>query len=177
VENPEESPVEENSVNVESVEVAEGIEFPDTADGRMWVAGAVVVDGRGNAFAQRRSATRKVFPHCWDIVGGHVEAGETMLQALAREVGEETGWTLSAVAAELYRLDWDPGDGRTRSEIDYLVRVDGDLAAPALEAGKHTEFMWVDDSRLHLLRDARDPGDYFITDIVRMGLEAARELR
>ncbi|GAA1089468.1 NUDIX hydrolase [Nocardiopsis metallicus] len=171
--------MEENTVNVETgnVEVAEGIEFPDTSDGRLWVAGAVIVDERGNAFAQRRSGTRKVFPHCWDIVGGHVEEGESMLQALAREITEETGWTLCAVVAELYRLDWDPGDGRTRREVDYLVRVDGDLAAPALEIGKHTEFMWVDDSRLHLLRDARDPGDYFITEIVQMGLAAARDLR
>ena len=126
--------MEENTVNVETgkVEVAEGIEFPDTSDGRLWVAGAVVIDERGNAFAQRRSATRKVFPHCWDIVGGHVEEGESMLQALSREIREETGWALSAVVAELYRLDWDPGDGRTRREVDYLVRVDGDLAAPAL---------------------------------------------
>ncbi|WP_017590309.1 NUDIX hydrolase [Nocardiopsis ganjiahuensis] len=160
-----------------NVEIAEGIEFPDTADGRMWVAGAVIVDDRGNAFAQRRSATRKVFPNCWDVVGGHVEDGETMLQALAREVHEETGWTLSAVVAELYRLDWDPGDGRTRSEVDYLVRVDGDLADPTLEADKHTEFMWVDETGLDLLRDSRDPGEYFIRDIVEKGLAAARELR
>lgn len=159
-----------------NVEIAEGIEFPDTADGRRWVAGAVIIDERGNVFAQRRSATRKVFPHCWDVVGGHVEDGEGMLQALAREIHEETGWTLATVVAELYRLDWDPGDGQTRREVDYLVRVDGDLADPVLEVGKHTEFMWVDDTKLHLLHDARDPGDYFIREIVQMGLEAAREL-
>ncbi|GHC69697.1 hypothetical protein GCM10007079_00500 [Nocardiopsis terrae] len=159
-----------------SIDVAEGIEFPDTSDGNRWVAGAVITDGRGNAFTQRRSATRKVFPHCWDIVGGHVEEGEGMLDALAREIHEETGWRLSSVEAELYRLDWDPGDGVTRREVDYLVRVDGDLADPTLEAEKHTEFMWVDDTRVHLLRDARDPGDYFITDIVRKGLDAARAL-
>ncbi|MBR8740591.1 NUDIX domain-containing protein [Nocardiopsis sp. MG754419] len=159
-----------------SVRVAEGIAFPDTSDGRRWVAGAVIVDGRGRAFAQRRSATRKVFPHCWDIVGGHVEDGEGMLDALSREVAEETGWRLTEVVAELYRLDWDPGDGITRREIDYLVRVDGDLDAPALEVGKHTEYMWVDDSLVDRLRDARDPGDYFITDIVRMGLDTARTL-
>jgi 8-oxo-dGTP diphosphatase len=163
--------VKESTVNVE---IAEGITFPDTADGERWVAGAVVVDAQGRAFAQRRSATRKVFPNCWDVVGGHVEDGETMLGALAREIHEETGWTLSAVVAELYRLDWDPGDGVTRREVDYLVRVDGDLTAPVLEADKHTEYMWVDDAKLHLLRDARDPGDYFITDIVKLGLEAAR---
>ncbi|OLT24198.1 NUDIX hydrolase [Nocardiopsis sp. CNR-923] len=156
------------------IEVAPGIEFPDTADGRTWVAGAVIADPRGRVFAQRRSPTRTVFPHCWDIVGGHVEQGESMLEGLAREVAEETGWRLTEVLAELFALDWDPGDGVTRREIDYLVRVEGDLSAPRLEPDKHTEYLWVDDSTVHVLRDERDPGDYFITDIVQRGLDAAR---
>ena len=58
--------------------------------------------------------------------------------------------------------------------MNYLVRVEGDLSAPRLEEGKHTEFLWVDDSLVHLLRDAREPDDYFITDVVRQGLKAAR---
>lgn len=159
-----------------SVRVAEGIEFPDTTDGRRWVAAAAIIDERGNVFAQRRSATRKVFPHCWDVVGGHVEEGEGMLDALTREIAEETGWKLSEVLAELCLLDWDPGDGVLRREIDYLVRVEGDLNRPTLEVGKHTEFMWVDESKVPLLHDARDPGDYFIADVVQKGLDAARAL-
>jgi 8-oxo-dGTP pyrophosphatase MutT (NUDIX family) len=43
----------------------------------------------------RRSWDRRTFPGCWDIVGGHVEAGEDLLTALNREVEEETGWQLS----------------------------------------------------------------------------------
>ncbi len=34
-------------------------------------------------------------------------------------------------------------DGLARVETDWLVRVDGDLAAPVLEAGKHTEYRWL----------------------------------
>jgi 8-oxo-dGTP pyrophosphatase MutT (NUDIX family) len=64
------------------ITVAPGIEFPDTSDGRTHVAGAIIADPAGRVFAQRRSPTRKVFPHCWDIVGGHVEPGETMLEGL-----------------------------------------------------------------------------------------------
>lgn len=156
------------------ITVAPGIAFPDTSDGRTHVAGAVIVDDRGRIFTQRRSAARKIFPHCWDIVSGHVEQGEGMLDTLAREVEEETGWRLTTVLAELFRISWDPGDGLTRHEVDYLVRVEGDLDAPRLEPGKHTEFMWVDDSLVHRLRDARDPADYFVTDIVRRGLDAGR---
>ncbi|WP_412759347.1 NUDIX domain-containing protein [Nocardiopsis rhodophaea] len=159
------------------VEIAEGIVFPDTGDGGLWVGGAVIIDDEGRAFAQRRSPDRKIFPHCWDIVGGHVETGETMVQALRREIAEETGWELAAVLDELYRLVWTPDDGIERHEVDYLVRVDGDLAAPRLEPGKHTEFMWVDGDHVHLLHDHRDPGDYFITEIVSRGLESARKLR
>ncbi|MBB6121063.1 NUDIX domain-containing protein [Nocardiopsis algeriensis] len=161
---------------MDGIQVAPGIGFPDTSDGRTYVAGAVIAAPDGRIFAQRRSPHRKVFPHCWDIVGGHVEEGETMLEGLAREVAEETGWRLTEVLSELYRVDWDPGDGVTRREVDYLVRVEGDLSAPQLEKDKHTEFMWVDEPLLPKLRDARDPGDYFITDIVRLGLEAARKL-
>ncbi|WP_306368288.1 NUDIX domain-containing protein [Nocardiopsis sp. CC223A] len=159
---------------IDDIEVAPGIVFPDTSDGRTHVAGAIIAAPDGRIFAQRRSPHRKVFPHCWDIVGGHVEPGETMLAGLVREVEEETGWRLRRVEAELFRIDWDPGDGVTRHEVDYLVRVDGDLDSPRLEVGKHTEFMWVDEAKVPLLRDARDPGDYFITDIVKLGLDAAR---
>ncbi|MDA2812464.1 NUDIX domain-containing protein [Nocardiopsis sp. RSe5-2] len=158
------------------VAVREGIVFPDTGDGRRWVVGAVVVDGRGRAFAQRRSPDRKAFPNCWDVVGGHVEPGETAPRALAREIAEETGWRLRSVEAELYRLVWTPDDGVERHEVDYLVRVDGDLSAPRLEEGKHTEFMWVEQGREDLLHDDRDPGDYFIADIVRKGITAAHAL-
>ncbi|TQN33004.1 ADP-ribose pyrophosphatase YjhB (NUDIX family) [Haloactinospora alba] len=158
------------------VEVADGISFPDTNDGNRWVVGGVITDGTGRAFAQRRSPNRALFPHCWDIVGGHVEPGESMLDALGREITEETGWRLTAVLADLYRLVWTPGDGVDRYEIDYLVRVDGDLSAPELEREKHTEFMWVDENETHLLRDHRDPGDYFVADIVALGLGRAKEL-
>lgn len=159
---------------MDGIAVAPGIEFPDTSDGRTFVAGAVITDPAGRVFAQRRSPDRKVFPYCWDIVGGHVEHGEGMLDGLAREVREETGWRLAEVIEELFRVDWDPGDGVVRHEVDYLVRVEGDLGAPRLEPGKHTEYLWVDDSLVDQLRDGRDPDDYFITKVVRRGLDAAR---
>lgn len=40
-----------------------------------------------------RSAHRKAFPSCWDLIGGHVEANETTEQALVREFQEEVGIT------------------------------------------------------------------------------------
>jgi 8-oxo-dGTP diphosphatase len=36
-------------------------------------------------------ASHKTFPNCWDMFGGHIEAGETEVEALVRELGEELG--------------------------------------------------------------------------------------
>jgi 8-oxo-dGTP pyrophosphatase MutT (NUDIX family) len=116
------------------------------------------VDDRGRIFFQMRSARRKLFPNTWDIVGGHLEDGETSEEAMRREVAEETGWAVSVVLAELGEMAYTGDDGIDRVETDYLVRVDGDLTRPRLEEGKHTEFRWLAADELDVL-DINEPVD------------------
>ena len=99
-----------------------------------WV-GAIVRDRRNRVYAHRRTPDRRLRPGTWDI-GGHLEAGQTPRQALARELQEETGWRLRHVEAVIADWEWEHG-GVVRRELDDLVAVDGDLAAPRLETGKH----------------------------------------
>ena len=115
------------------------------------VAAALVVDDSGRIFFQKRSPTRKLFPDTWDVVGGHLEPGETVQEALHREVYEETGWRVSQVLAKIGDYRYTGEDGLTRLEADFLVRVDGDLSNPQLEQGKHTEFRWLTEHELDLL--------------------------
>ncbi|MEJ3742443.1 NUDIX domain-containing protein [Actinomycetes bacterium KLBMP 9797] len=132
-------------------------------------AGALIIDDDGRIFVQRRSPHRRLFPDTWDIVGGHLEPGETMQEALYREVTEETGWSVSVVIGELGEYRYTGDDGVARVESDYLVRVDGDLARPRLEAGKHTEFRWLAESELDVLDEHRDVNDGLIRTIVADG--------
>ncbi|MFC8197917.1 NUDIX hydrolase [Streptomyces sp. NPDC057298] len=80
-----------------SFTIADDVEVPSPSPGELWTVGAVILNRAGEAFAQKRSPDRRLFPDTWDIVGGHVEAGESILEALAREVEEETGWRLRHV--------------------------------------------------------------------------------
>ena len=41
----------------------------------------------------KRAAGRRFYPGVWDLIGGHVEAGEAPEEALVRELGEEIGVT------------------------------------------------------------------------------------
>jgi len=140
------------------------------------VAGALVVDDVGRIFFQKRSATRKLFPNTWDVVGGHVEEGETLEDTLRREVAEETGWQLTFVVGAVGDYTYTGEDGRQRVETDFLVRVDGDLGRPRLEAGKHTEFRWLGPDDLATLDENREVNHGMIRRIAEDGFAVLRML-
>ena len=53
-----------------------------------------IFDKRGRLYLQRRSMSKEIQPGKWDTaVGGHVDYGETIEEALCREVREELGIT------------------------------------------------------------------------------------
>jgi RimJ/RimL family protein N-acetyltransferase len=133
--------------------------------GRLEVVGALIKDDRDRVYVHRRAAGRRLLPGTWDVVGGHVEPGETAEEALAREIEEETGWRLRRIEAVVADWEWVIG-GVARHEIDYLVEVDGDLTAPRLEAGKHDASGWAGPANLDLLMDGRTDGDRRLRDIV-----------
>ncbi|WP_329191851.1 NUDIX hydrolase [Streptomyces sp. NBC_01435] len=150
-----------------SFTVGDGVEVPVPAPGEVWAVGAVILDRDGAAFAQKRSPDRRLFPDTWDIVGGHVEAGESLLDALAREIEEETGRRLRHVRRFLGTSTWTGDDGAgLRHEADYLVEVDGDLDHPALEWSKHSAYDWFGPDGLARLKDNRAPGEFLIHDLI-----------
>lgn len=134
------------------------------------VVGAVIRDPYDRVFVQRRSESRKLFPGCWDIVGGAVEEGEQLLDALRREIAEETGWQLERVLARIGEAEWE-ADGLVHREVDFLVEVLGELATPRLEWDKHPEFAWLSCVDIDLLEENESrSGSTFIKDVVTSAL-------
>lgn len=147
------------------------------AQATLHCAAAMILDDDGRIFVQRRAAHRTLFPDAWDIVGGHLEAGESAMEALRREIFEETGWRLTHVLAELPPVRYTGDDGRVRVEEDYLVRVEGDLRRPRQSADEHTEYRWITADDLDaLIGDSDRPGDVLIHKLLRAGFDTARDI-
>ncbi len=109
-----------------------GREYPDRPI--VGVGGVIVEQGR--VLLVRRG--RPPMKGEWSIPGGAVETGETLLEALAREMLEETGLTVVPVRVleVLDRIQRDEG-GRARYHyvlIDYLCRVTGGIVCAASDA-------------------------------------------
>ena len=138
--------------------------------------GALIIDDESRIFVQRRSPDRRLFPDSWDIVGGHVQPDEALETALAREIKEETGWTLFQIVATVGEYAYTGNDGIDRVETDYLVRVEGDLSRPRLEAGKHSDPRWLAEDETALLDEPPDVNDGLIRRIVEDGFAVVRRL-
>lgn len=70
-----------------------------------------VVDKQNRLFLQKRSETKDLYPGLWDTaVGGHIDSGEKVQQALLRETREELGFTPQQVQplfTYLMRNEWE----------------------------------------------------------------------
>lgn len=101
----------------------------------MGVGGVVILDGRVVLVRRGKEPLRGR----WVVPGGTVELGETLREALVREMHEETGLRVEPrdLLAVFDRIEWDGGHVRYHYVIvDYLCRyVSGEAraASDALE--------------------------------------------
>lgn len=51
---------------------------------------AVIVE-KGKVLLGKRTAYKTAYANCWDYIGGGLETGESPLETLNREMGEELG--------------------------------------------------------------------------------------
>jgi|CXWL01.1.fsa_nt_gi mutator protein MutT len=138
------------------------------------VVGGLIIYQNSQVFVQKRSPDRRMFPGCWDIPGGHVEPGETLYEALVREIREETGWKLKQIVDIVKIFDWKTErDGMivNKREFDFVIEVNGDLEHPQIEQKKFTEFRWVNLDQLEILNENRQEDDKVIFNLVKRALE------
>lgn len=103
-----------------------------------------VYDDRGRLLLTRR-APGKSFPGTWENSGGAVKAGETSIQAICRELFEETGIRASE---EEFRLIDNGRDRNTHYDF-YCIRKNVPLKEIRLQPGETDDAMWVTFDQIH----------------------------
>jgi len=88
----------------------------------------------------RRSAEKyKEVQHRWDIPGGRMNTGATLLDNLAREIDEETGLRLTSVPRLIAAQDILPTPEKHVVRLTYIGEADGELRL----SDEHDGFRWV----------------------------------
>ena len=103
-----------------------------------------VYDGRGHLLMTRR-APEKSFAGTWENSGGVAQAGESSIQAIVRELREETGIVAAPEEFELFCTDRD----RTAFYDFYCLKRDIPLEAITLQPGETDDVKWVTFEQIH----------------------------
>ena len=89
----------------------------------------------------------EVYNDLWDVPGGKLEEGNTLLEALTREIREETGLKLEKIIAILStsKFQGQAADKPIIFRNIYLVKAGGDVVI----SNEHREYRWVKAESLH----------------------------
>lgn len=139
-------------IRVADVEVGEGRRLEHRLIRSAPGAGAVVLDERRNVLLLWR---HRFITDTWgyEIPMGAVEAGETPVEAAAREVEEETGWRSGPLRSLLYTQ---PSAGISDSEHHVFVAEGAEHVGEPVEDWESERVEWVPVERVpELVRDRR----------------------
>ncbi len=110
----------------------------DSGIGR-YVVGIVVPDGGRVLLLQRKADD--FMPNIYEFPGGKVEPGESLPDAIRRELLEETGMTLKGIKKYLGHFEYATAYGTVTRQFNFVVDADtpGRIVHP-----EHQAFAWVE---------------------------------
>ncbi|AJC62067.1 NUDIX hydrolase [Streptomyces sp. 769] len=107
------------------------------------VVGAVIADGDGRVLLLHRMAD-DYLGGLWELPSGGVDEGESLIEALQREVAEETGLAVSSVGDYLGHFDYRSGSGRATRQFNFAATVTE--ADEPVKLTEHDAHLWADRS-------------------------------
>ncbi|MEU3600525.1 NUDIX domain-containing protein [Streptomyces sp. NPDC006798] len=103
------------------------------------VVGAVIPNAEGEVLLLHRTAD-DYLGGLWELPSGGVDAGETLTEALRREVAEETGLTITAIGSYLGHFDYLSKSGKKTRQFNFTARVTDENSTVKLT--EHDAHLW-----------------------------------
>jgi 8-oxo-dGTP diphosphatase len=120
--------------------------------------GAILVNSDGQVLLGLRAQWKNAWPGHWDIIGGHVESGETLEAALIREVFEEIGVKPKSSHLLATFPERNPEcHGYALHHVYTVTHWEG--GAPVNDSDEHMEIRWFAADELSALTNLAD-SDY-----------------
>ena len=101
----------------------------------------------GKVFIAKRAATKLTWPNRYELIGGHVDPGETLEAALIREIDEEIHVTVDVDRIiDAFTFE---SENNFKVEICYLCHLPSNQE-PRLNSVDHSEAKWINKSEISL---------------------------
>lgn len=112
---------------------------------------------------KRSSEKYKNTKGVWDIVGGRIDPGTSLLENLKREIQEETQLILTDEPRLIFAQDIIPNTEKHVVRLTYIANIEGE---PILDISENTEYKWLslDEMKKH------DELDVYVKEIVDKGI-------
>ena len=102
------------------------------------VVGAVIISDNKVLLLRRKAG--EFMEGLVELPSGGVDEGEGILEALEREVVEETGLTVISVDAYIGHFDYRSGSGKKTRQLNFSITTKGEVQVNPEE---HDQFIWI----------------------------------
>ncbi len=122
-------------------------------DGITHISTGVAILQDGKILMTRRAAD-DFLGGVYELPGGGVDDGETIIEGAIREVKEETGLSVSKIVSIFEGFDYSTNRKPSVRQVNFLVEVEpGDVV---LDPNEHDEFIWVNKDNIKNLNMSDD---------------------
>ena len=116
--------------------------------------GAAIINNQGHVLMLKRKAD-DFMPNIFELPGGGLEKDESLLDALKREVKEETGCAIKEVKKYITHIDFPSSSGLRTRRFNFLIELQEPIS---VRLSEHSQYIWI---------DPKDAGQFDITPKTR----------